>query len=374
MPLLLLREPARTVVGPSVPKGLWRFVITDAAGVSVGEPRATGRTVTWQLSGTSSASFSIRDTDPMWTQIATGSSNLKVFNSRGDLVFYGPIVSDQESASGQGATVQFTAADQSWILGKRFAAKDPSGVGETFTSTDPATIIAALVGEVNGEKPTGISAVVTSDTFPPTTVTYVWKKVLDALNELGSTEGSYEWTLSYIDGANGAAPVVALNLQAQAGTDIRNQTFFEYGSGTRHNCSSYTVTHNETNRATLVWALGNGGFTSASAEAAGDQEVFQRYEDVVSFNDITDVSLLSTLALAHVAVRKVPQTLVNVTPFPATAPRYGVDWNLGDLVSIRIMSRGSVRAEGVGRIWGATVGLTDAGDEQATITLQPGSN
>jgi hypothetical protein len=344
----------------------WKYVITDQAGGNVGEPRATGRTFAVGVSGIESAAFTIRSDDNLWEPIAAGEANLKIFDTAGNLAMYGPVISDEEIGSGQGSTVQCSAAGAGWLLGKRFTGKDTTGVGDVYTATDPAAIITAILAGINAEQPTGITLGAV-DAFTPQTVTYLWKKVSDALNELGSTEGSYEWGITYTDGT---PPVCALNLVGQLGADRSGTVFLEYGAGTLHNCSGYTRTRSLEQAATLVWAVGNGSTITANAEDVAS-ETFARYEDVVTFPDITDASLLDALALANVAVRKQGQTLIQLTPFPSTAPRYGADWGVGDLVSARVVVNGSVRVSGVARIWGAQISVDDIGNETATLTLQP---
>src|SRR5207244_4458979 len=102
--------------------------------------------------------------------------------------------------------------------------------------TDAAQIMVAILNGVNAEQATGIT-VGTTDTFGKQTTTYLWKKVLDALNELGATANSYEWQIGYSDGT---PPVCQLNMRTQLGTDRTQTVFLEYGAGTRSNCSAYT--------------------------------------------------------------------------------------------------------------------------------------
>lgn len=344
----------------------WTFIITDQRGVNIGEPRATGRTFTTGISGVESASFQIRSDDNLWENIAAGSTNLKIFNTAGDLAMYGPVIADEEVGSGQGATVQCTASGQAWVFGKRFTGKDDAGVGNIYTDTDPAAIIVGDLAVLNVEQPTGVT-VGTVNSFPTQTVTYLWKRFSDELSELGATNGSYEWNITYVDGT---PPVCQLNLVSQLGTDRSNSVFFEYGYGTLHNCSGYTRTRSMDNIATHVWAVGNGSTIVGEADDPA-AETFQRYEDVVTYGDITDIGLLDALAIANVAVRRTPQTLVQLTPFPATAPKFGVDWFVGDIVAARVVVNNTVRVSGAARIWSAQIDIDELGNETATLTLQP---
>lgn len=343
-----------------------KYVVASSGGVNIGEPRATQRTLTIGVSAIDSASFQIRADDQMWEEIAAGSATLKVYDSANNLRFYGPVISDEEVGNGQGATIQVTAASKAWNLGKRFTGKDSTGVGTTYTAEDSGAIAAAILAGVNAEQATGIT-IGTVDTFIPQTTTYLWKKVLDAINELGAVDGSYEWQIRYIDGT---PPTCALDLRTELGGDRSSAVFLEYGAGTKHNCSGYSRARSIDQAATRVWALGNGStVTTVAFDTAA--ETVNRYEDVVTFSDITDASMLDALATAHVAVRKNPRVLVNLTPFPSLAPRYGVDWFLGDRVAARVVVNGSVRVSGVARIWGATIATDELGNERPTLTLEP---
>lgn len=344
----------------------WKFIVADENGVNIGEPRATGRSLTVGVSAVESASFQIAATDPLWTLIAAGDCTLKVFDTGGNLCFYGDIVTDEEVGSGQGSTVQVSAASVPWRLGKRFTGRDTSGVGSVYTSTDSGTIITTILAGINADQATGIT-IGTVDSFTPRTVTYLWKRVLDALNELGAITGSYEWQIGYTDGH---PPACVLNLRAQLGTDRASTVFLEYGAGTKGNCSGYTRTRTIDQAATRVWALGQASTLVASAADIGS-ETFRRYEDVLSYGDIVDAGILDALATVNVAVRKTARTIVNLTPFPATAPKYGVDWHVGDIVSARVMVNGQVRVQGAARIWGADIQISDIGNETASLRLVP---
>lgn len=343
-----------------------KYIVADSGGVNIGEPRATQRTLTIGVSTVETAGFRILATDPLWELIAAGDATLKVFDEAGNLCFYGPIVSDEEVGTGMGATVQVSAASIAWNLGKRFTGKDTTGVGVTYTAQDAGTIMAGVLAEVNAEKPTGIT-IGTVDSFLHQTTTFLWKRVLDALNELGGISGSYEWEIGYTDGT---PPTCVLNLRAQLGSDRSSSVYLEYGAGTRSNCSAYRRARTIDQMATRVWALGNGS-TVVSTASDATAETIHRYEDVLSYGSIGSSALLDALAAANVAIRKQPRVLVGLTPFPPTAPRFGVDWQRGDLVSARVVVNGSVRVEGVGRIWGASVQVDELGNEAATLQLEP---
>jgi hypothetical protein len=348
------------------PRRSWPFIVCDMDGVPLGECFASGRNMNLQLSGAATASFNIRQTDPMWSEIAAGGTTLKVYDTGGTLRFWGPIVTDEESAQGSGATVQVNAQDHATFeLSKRFVGKDTAGIGVTHNVKDSGQIIADSLTTVNAEQDTGID-IGTRDAFVTRTVTYLWKNFLQMLQELGAIQQSYEWRVRYVDGT---PPQVLLDLQAIAGTDLTESVFFEYGTGL-HNCSAYKRVRSIQQRATHVWAVGSGNTLIAAASdptAAG----VRRHEDVVNYGDITLAGLLDALAAAHVQLRKNARQIVQLTPAPNLAPRYGVSWQIGDMVRARVMVNGSLRVNGNARVWGAQISIDENGNELAIPTLEP---
>lgn len=343
----------------------WRFVLCNLAGTPVGEPRAYDRTLTVGRSRVATASFRVRPEDPTYELTGSGEAMLKVYDSVQNLCFYGPVIADQENASGQGPNVQVTAADVAWRLGKRYVVQNVSGIGTEFTG-DSGTLAYTFLGLTNANAPTGISQG-NKDTFVSRSVTYLWKRVLDALNELGSIAGSYEWQLRYIDGN---PPTVYLDLLSMLGDDREADVFLEYGCGSR-NCSTYTRARTADLLATYVYVLGGSSTALAVGYDTAAVQTYGLYEDVLTFSDITVTGLLDALAAAHVAARRRPRSMINLTPFPKTAPRFGADWTVGDRVTARVMVNGKVRANGIARIWGAEIRIDELGNETATLELVP---
>jgi hypothetical protein len=344
----------------------WRFVVCDTTGRALGEPRAYERTLSFEISRAATGGFRIRDTDPLYDDIVAGETMVKVYDGLERLVCYGPIISDTEEGQGSGgATVRVAFTDIFWRLSKRFVGKKAavSDGDLAYTSTDSGAIAHALLALANADASTGIT-VGTKDTFVARTVNYGWKRVSDAISELGAIDGSYEWGLRYVDGT---PPTVYLDLKTSFG-QTRTQTFFEYGTG-RKNCQGYSRSRSADTQATRVWALGAGSAPPVTASDTGAEASYGRLEEVVSYGDVSVQSLLGVLASAHVAVRARPRTLVNLTPFPKSAPVFGTDWEVGDIVQARAVVANRVRVSGAVRVWGADFTISELGDVVPTLKL-----
>src|SRR6185369_14949533 len=328
-PPLIDPTPVPPVV--SVP---WRYVVTDTAGVAIGEPLATGRQFTAGVSTTATAQFRVKSGTSLWSSIAAGDTMLKIYDSTHALQYYGEIVTDELSATGQGGSAAFTSSDLSWRLSKRLTGKDFDGVGTEHLDKDSGEIIFDVLDEINAEQETGILPG-NKDVFVNRTMTLLWKPVLQLLAELGAIESSYEWTLRYVDGT---PPQVYLDLKTRVGDDVSGLVFFEYGTG-KNNCQGYTRTRSMETSATRVYGLGAGSTVVAVGYDAS-AETARRLEDQISFSDISTPSLVDALVAAHVAFRARPRKVVTFTPAPKLAPVYGADWSFGDFVTARAVVDG----------------------------------
>lgn len=352
----------------------WKFVVTDLAGRAIGEPTAFDKRVSVGVSKTATAAFRINSTDSLWDQVAGGSSMLRVFDSGGNDALYGPIIADEESGDQNGKiTVQFTAADLTWRFAKRYVGRDTTGIGVVETGVDAGQIAYDGLNLINADEATGVTTGI-KDSFVPYTATFLWKRYLDLLSELGAIAGSYEWALRYTNVGAQVAPTAQLDLKAALGTDRTrgsSAVFFEYGTGSKANCKAYSRTRTIDQLASDVWVLGGASTLVTSASDPG--RPYKRHEDVITYGDIVSASLLDALAAAHVAIRKQPRIVATLTPFPSLTPKYGVDYMLGDLVNARIDAGGKSRLSGPVRVWGADIAIDEFGMEQPTLTLAPSS-
>jgi hypothetical protein len=120
------------------------------------------------------------------------------------------------------------------------------------------------------------------------------------------------------------------------------------------------------------------------SEDAASQTAYGVYQDYLSFGAVTSVRLdpalvgydtgpdiLLDLAQAHIAARKAPREVVQLTPFPLLSPRFAIDWHIGDIVTVRVVVEDQVQVDGQARIWGADVAIDELGNEVPTLQLVP---
>lgn len=342
----------------------WSFVLANLDGRSLGEVRARGRRVSLGVSKPATAACTISDTDPLWEGLAAGSHMLKVFDPLDRLAVYGPIIADDETATGQGAKVTVQAADLSWRLTKRFVGKKTAATDPdlSYTAQESDAIMFDVLAQANADEATGIQAG-NGGSYVPRTVSYAWKRSSEILAELGAIDGSYEWQLRYTDGS---PPTVYLDLIDRVGT-TRTTTFFEYMPG--GNCSSYSRRRSLETLATDFWALGSGTGSFAAASDAAARATMKRHEEVASMADISVVSLLAALAAAHVAIRAKARVVVDMQPSAIGGPEYGVDWEIGDTVQAYAEIREKARVDGAVRIWAADFDISDEGVARPKVSM-----
>ena len=73
-------------------------------------------------------------------------------------------------------------------------------------------------------------------------------------------------------------------------------------------------------------------------------------------------------------MRSKPQSVITLTPFTKTGPKYGVDYVVGDYVAARVVIHNQVRVSGVCRIWGAQIQIDELGNEQANLVSKTNLN
>ena len=355
----------------------WSFILTDKDYVPLGEIiNASDRRVALPLSKLDTASFRVRLDNPLANSMMDCSGHIKAYRD-GQLRFYGPILSAEESGDANGATVAVNAVGAGWILSKRLGGKSTTGTQFT-TVTDRAVIMKSLIDTTNTENETGISTSAYSMTAA-SAVTYTagpYKPLSDINTELATSLDGYDWRIlpleNYASGAVTGSKIGGFSAAPVLGIDQTNAVF-EWGAG-RNNIVEYTRAVTRDTMANQVYHVIEA--SSNAVISALDTTSISNYkllEDLAQA-DLTDSSMRQNLVNEHVRVRKVPRQVISFTPHvdpqrTGRVPYFGDDFDVADSVRARIVYNGVARVDAMLRVWGVTFDIDSLGTERMTLTL-----
>lgn len=370
----------------------WRFVLTDAAYRPVGELlNAYERRVAKPLSKLDTMSFRLRLDNPLASPIMACDGYIKAY--RGDrLMFYGPVISAEATASDGNPSVAVNAVGAGWFLSKRFAGK--SATGTVFgTLTDRAVVVKSLIDTANAEAIVGLpagSAETGIATFGPlesaSRVLYTagpYKTIMDIMVELASAYDGFEWRFDPIDNfdegavtGNKIANLVTAARPMGFG-DFREEAVFEWGVG-RNNMKSFkqTVTRDtQANRMYHNVSTGpdSPGYPTLNALNLTSISNYRLLEDLAQV-DLTDAGLRQQFVDESVRIRAFPRQIIEFVPhidpdLSGRVPQYGVDYDVGDLVRARAVFGGRVVFDAWFRLWGMSFEISDMGVETGSMAL-----
>lgn len=302
---------------------------------------------------------------------------------KGTLVFYGPIVSSEETADHDAQAVAINCADAGWILTHRIGGYPTAAMWTAATARH--TIAKALIDGTNGTPgETGIST--TAYTLSSgSSITYKfgpYANIMSGIQELGGALDGFDWIMRPIDNwANGASTGVKI-AGFQAATVIgaaKPNAVFEYGPGTRSNVLGYTITTTRDQQADLVYHVSSTDPTDVKTSTTGAAAIatWGYLQDVVS-SEITDGTYRQKLVDEHATVRGNPRTLIKMVPHidPGAfgrVPDPFVDYDAGDTVTFRAIHSGQVRFSGLVRVYGITASMESTGFERVELTLEDDS-
>lgn len=364
----------------------WSFVVTNNHYEPLGEVvNASERKVALPLSKLATASMTVRLDNPLADALISTACYIKGYRwvngiSTPQLRFFGPVVSAEESADRDKATVAVNAIGSGWLLTRRLAGKSSAGTAFS-TVTDRARIAKTLIDTANTENETGISTA--GSISAASGITYVagpYKFISDCVTELATAADGFDWyidplenyTLSAVTsqkiGSFRAAPIIG---------SYKDDAVFEWGGG-RNNIVAYKLQVARDTQANQVYHLGSNGPSAPGAPvkvASDAQSVldWKLLEDIAQA-DIMDNTLRQQLVNQHVAVRKNPRRLYDFTPHidpydTGRLPIFGVDYDVGDSVNARTMYNGRTRFDAAVRCYGFAADINAEGIEQQTLTL-----
>ena len=396
-----MTSPATLASGVPVadPSQRWNWILADLDGLRLGElTRASARTWDRALNAPATCKFQIRMDDPQANLVLFEDLLLMVYKDRA-LRFVGDVTSAEESHSGQGyGTVVATATDALWRLDHRLLGKDFTGLGgyshgTALVPVEKVAIARTAVDRVQAVVGTNYDAGGDAGVrFYPYTYTssksfvgpLFFKSVLELLTEIGSTLDGYDFTLDPVEPITDAlgTPIGWLKLSDTLG-QVRPEAIFEYGTG-RVNVLSYQRQIDRAGLANVAYNLPTNWPASVAAPEAGAsaasvlyaQDVDSiaartRHETLVS-DDLGAGSdaMRQQLVDLHVSLRKQPRQIVTFSP-ALNAPKFGEDFDIGDVVTFRARVGSQVRVNGLFRVYAVGVALGEQGQEVQTLTVVP---
>lgn len=368
----------------------WAFVITDINFVPLGEIiDASSRTVSLILNKVDTASFTVRLDNRFAPLLISSACFVKAFrwtnlSSTPTLMFYGPVVSAEEVGTKDVVTLNVNCASISWMFQHWLAARSALGITQTIP-IDRAGIAQLLLqdGQSEGPGPYNVDLFTGPWTAGGTSGYFAqYKNCMDALVELSTNVGGFDWRVVPVDNWVAGAVVNHVIGRFEAYPVIGSSkpaAVFEWGCG-RNNIASYKRTTDRSTQANIVYhnaAAGPDapGFPTVVATDPTSIAMWGPMADVAQAN-IEDLTLRQALVNEHVAVRKDPRQLIEFQPHidPSDGgrlPIFGVEYGVGDIVPARAKFNGTVLFDLQARVWGSSFAINAEGLEQQTLQLQP---
>jgi len=366
----------------------YRFEASTLTGQPLGAidrfSTATARQVTFGLSRPTTCAFALRLDDELVGVLQREPCRIRVYDSARTPPLVGHLdLIDDEEVGGEGGlgTVQFNCSDQWWLLAKRYIGRSATfSNGTALAPVERGTIAKAILDNTNTNA--GETGLRSNASVVAAGATYVgpwwFKPAAEAISELASTLDGFEWVIDPIE--YDAGKVGDFKTYGVLGT-YQEHASFEYGHG-RHNVKSYRSPRTRQTQANQVWSLPQGwpdNTTEPPAVATDLESVakWMRIEDVVP-GDLT-LQLRQQLVNEHVRVRREPRKLWSFEPIlqagdtDTRVPVFGVDYDVGDLVPLRIKVRVGgelvTRFDGVVRVFQVNVTIDAEGNVQSQTVV-----
>lgn len=281
--------------------------------------------------------------DPKASELSVGNRAFKLWLD-GTLRFHGKIGTGQ-AISSKAAGVNAPAADPWYDLMARTLQAD-----ETYTSEDAGAIAVASLATENARGTTGLVAGTVATTVPRTITFTAGTSRADLVAQLSQLDQGFGFSVDPVDGVAGTR--AALNIYATMVRNVRDGIRFEFGAGTKANCTDFEEQIAAPRNRVIATgqALPDGTRPQAVAEDTASQAEYGLWEYVVSLNT-TDSAVLAAHAQAE--LRPDPITSYTMTANP-DAPLLCRDFDVGDVVNIAIR-HGRVQAYGPMRVDSATL-------------------
>jgi hypothetical protein len=396
----------------------WSFVLTDRAGNPYGELRdAHDRSLRFPLNRTPTFSFSIDadhpfasllvDLDRVFIKAYSDDSGAKT------LKFFGPCIGRDKTRQASGSTIPISAAGVQWRLDHRIIGQNAAGA--TFGTTslsmlDRGEIMGRTIDALNAGEQSQVWTVagdtgIRRGTITPSSQTYVVdQRYVAAGPFLASQSASLDgpdWRVRPTEPVADQYGVQMglLDVLPAIGATQPNVAF-KYG-GPDGNVASWKDTGDSNGLCNRAINLPSGYPDTATQQPItwqDDASISSRgLHEAVIAGELQSDDLRLKLAQENVRVRKAPRRVIAFTPVAESpdvpsadrrVPRFGVDFDTGDVVHFRAIEQFPVRdtdgtvtgymavptVDLLVRVFVAQIDLTDEGVAQTTVALQDDSS
>jgi hypothetical protein len=366
----------------------WRFEVTGLDSVPQGELlNASARKITLALNKLDQCTFDIRLDNALADRIAACEGFVKAWRN-GALVFFGPIITAEETGTAEGAHLSVTCQGGGWaMLKKAFANMTTTPNAGLRTAMDRAVIVKNEMTSAQAWGDYGVS-LTAMPISAAETVTYTIEPFMlieDLIRVMQSSDNGFDWRMVPLDNWDDATGTVTSTKHtafwaAPVLGEDKPGAIWEYGAGTLANIATYrTMVSRESQMTIAVSSPNQSMYFTASA----DGSIINKWGsmvDVVTRDDFPDKGTpggspeMISLRDAHLAVRSVPRRITvwepHLDPTGIRMPDYGIDYEVGDTVHGRGIANGEVRFDGLFRCWGVDFTLEDNGFERANLTLE----
>lgn len=330
----------------------WSFTLAQPTGENIGSLQAaTSRSLSFALDGAATAAFTMPGNHPETAQVVDLATDLRA-SRNGVPLFWGRVGGSTDTLSADVITSAFTAIDYRGMLARRLLW---SGVTRSWRGVDQADIAWQMIADTQG-LPGGNLGITRGSAAATGTVRDrdydAGKNLGEALDQLGETQGGYEWEIDALRRFNLYYPTRGRNPGAVLayGRDIvemqRSLTQSSFANAVRFNGSATTAADELT---VTTWDPELGRW---DAQASDPNLVLQDTVDQRAAYELASSSTLSPAFNVTLAEGAWDPTLIGV----------------GDTVQL-IVQAGRLNVNTFRRVIQIDIALSDDGAEKVVLSV-----
>jgi hypothetical protein len=371
---------------------MWTYILTDLAGTEIGEvSNATTRSLSLGLNRAATASFTVRQDNPLVGSLFSTDTLLKVYEDT-TLRFHGNVITNELSSSGgEAPTIRLNAANPAWRLARRLTGLSPGG--KNYTG-DRAKSARKMINEANLGTETGPASInnphtgiklLSEASYIAGSGTYTagpYRATLTCINDLAHTLNGFDWYIAPIEGETAVTsneagswttPLIGL-FEANNAYGADKGAVFEYGYGQK-NIRTMSYIRDLGDITNKAFHLPNDLSTESVLNEFSVPSINEhgRYETAADAFGITDTGLREAWLDEVIRVRRNPRYVVGMTldidDGTGRVPQLGTDFWLGDLATARAVIGGTALFSGKVRVYGVEIEIAESGSSTMTPIL-----